>query len=295
MVYLVGESLAFRGLFVFALLLTAWRLWERMRAGQASRLDDFMPSSDAVWSVTNNIAVMVANTFIWGAAFAGFFALMNDFWTGALGLEKVALAAGWPAWAQFILALFILDFGNYWSHRLLHRPWMWEIHSLHHSDRHMNCMTAYRIHGLEIVQMAMVATVITGWIELPAVVVGAAGALRMWNGFYVHSGLPFDHGRFRKLLCSPNYHRWHHADDPAVYGKNLSDMFPLWDILFDTYHDPGWCDVPTGVSDAPDDVVRGQLHPFRRYGEWIWAWVRARRDEGVAEERAAEPARELVD
>lgn len=97
--------------------------------------------------------------------------------------------------------------------------------------------------------------------RLAAAGLAVAVFLRSWYGLYVHSRLPFDHGRFRKVFVSPNYHRWHHADDPSVYGKNLGDMFAIWDLAFGTHYDPGTCNIPQGVSDAPKDIFRAQYFP----------------------------------
>jgi len=99
---------------------------------------------------------------------------------------------------------------------------------MHHSDDDMNFSTVFRVHGLEMVQMKLVGVAITGWLSLPVEALAVAVVFRSWYGLYVHSKLPFDHGRLRKIFVSPNYHRWHHADDPAVYGKNLrAQYFPV--------------------------------------------------------------------
>ncbi|GLQ20646.1 sterol desaturase family protein [Algimonas porphyrae] len=289
-VLIAREWSMFEAMLVFPLLLLAYRLWSLVRAGERVTLAAFAPNSGLIWSTTNNVALALTNSFIWMAMLVWFYEGIDGFWTETVGIDRFAVIDGWPFWLQLVFALIILDFKNYWSHRLLHRPWAWEFHSLHHSDRDMNHTTAARIHILESLQMSLVSLVVLGWLDMPLIIVGVAGLLRTWYSFYIHSGLPFDHGRLRKVFASPNYHRWHHADDPAVYGKNLCDMFPLWDILFRTYHDPGWCDRPTGVSDAPDDAVRGQLHPFIRYGQWISGWaVRrfGRRDQDVKAPPAA--------
>ncbi|MEM7728723.1 MAG: sterol desaturase family protein [Pseudomonadota bacterium] len=271
--YIVGQWGLFHAVAVFPLLLLAVRLIRRAKAGLPLNAEAFALDSDAVWSVANNVALAVINTFIWMALLVGVYGMIDAFWTQTVGIDRFSMIGGWPFWLQLAFALIVLDFKNYWSHRLLHRPWMWEIHSLHHSDRHMNFSTTTRIHVLEAVQMSLVGLVILGWFDMPVVVAGVAGVMRLWYSFYIHSGLPFDHGRLRKILASPNYHRWHHADDPAVYGKNLCDMFPVWDLMFGTHHDPGWCDRPTGVSDAPDDMLRGQLHPFLRYAAGLRDWA----------------------
>jgi len=38
-------------------------------------------------------------------------------------------------------------------------------------------------------------------------------------------------------------------------------MFPIWDLAFGTHYDPGTCDIPQGVSDAPKDIIRAQWFP----------------------------------
>src|SRR5689334_12716893 len=44
-----------------------------------------------------------------------------------------------PLWAQIILGCIAIDLTSYWIHRLEHRiPWLWRLHSVHHSDRHMD-------------------------------------------------------------------------------------------------------------------------------------------------------------
>ena len=250
--------------FVFAVLFLVLRMVRAMREGRAFDSSLLNPHRGVSRSVAQNILLAFLNSLPFNALFGGVFIVLDGVWAKGLGLEPVPVLSTAPIWVAVPALLLLMDFTNYWSHRLLHTSWQWPVHSLHHSDVHMNATTASRIHFLEAIQMALVALAITGWMELPT----AAGALAVlirvnWSA-YTHSGLKLDHGRFRKWLVSPNYHSWHHADDPEVYGKNLADMFPLWDLAFGTHHDPGWCDIPMGVSDVPDDVIEGQLHPFRR-------------------------------
>jgi len=252
-----GKSSVTVGLFVFPPLIIALKIL----SGRTKSFRDYLPTKGLLFSFGNNLLVMLINVVFWVAILAGVQAVLNTFWQDTFGLVRPKVFSELPFLAQFVLLLILLDLTNYWSHRLLHRPWMWGIHSLHHSDTHMNYSTAFRVHGLEFLQMTLVAVIFVGWMDLPVTAFGAAALTRIWYGMYVHSRLPFDHGRFRKILVSPNYHRWHHADDPAVYGKNLGDMFPIWDLVFGTHYDPGTCNIPQGVSDAPNDVIRGQVFP----------------------------------
>ena len=256
------------GLLVFPPLLY---LMKRL-SGTSKGLADFLPSSEILYSYRNNFMVAMFNVFTWTALFVVFDQYLINFWEDTFGITRVAPFESWPLIIKIGVTLLILDATNYWSHRLLHRPWMWGIHSMHHSDDDMNFSTVFRVHGLEMVQMKLVGVAITGWLSLPVEALAVAVVFRSWYGLYVHSKLPFDHGRLRKIFVSPNYHRWHHADDPAVYGKNLGDMFVIWDIMFGTHYDPGTCNIPQGVSDAPSDIFRAQyfpvVHLYRKYKAW---------------------------
>ncbi len=56
---------------------------------------------------------------------------------------------------------------------------------------------------------------------------------------YVHFEVDIDHGPMNWLIASPRFHRWHHADFPPAYGKNLANAIPAWDMLFGTYFKAG--------------------------------------------------------
>src|SRR4051812_14923522 len=48
------------------------------------------------------------------------------------------------------LYLLLIDFCNYWNHRLFHKiEFMWEIHKFHHAATEMTVLTATRDHPLE--------------------------------------------------------------------------------------------------------------------------------------------------
>jgi len=89
---------------------------------------------------------------------------------------------------------------------------------------------------------------------------------------YVHMNLPFNHGPFKYLIASPVYHRWHHADVPEAYGKNLANVIPLYDVMFGTYYEPGPCNEPmgalkTGVADKNPFAI--YIYPFQEWARMI--------------------------
>jgi sterol desaturase/sphingolipid hydroxylase (fatty acid hydroxylase superfamily) len=48
--------------------------------------------------------------------------------------------------------------------------------------------------------------------------------------------------------CTPQVHRIHHSRLPEHHDKNFAFTFPLWDVMFGTYHPPKRDEFPpTGV------------------------------------------------
>ncbi|MEL6920217.1 MAG: sterol desaturase family protein, partial [Pseudomonadota bacterium] len=88
------------------------------------------------------------------------------------------------------------------------------------------------------------------------------------NLFYVHANLNWDHGPFKFVIASPRFHRWHHADKPEAYGKNLANMIPAYDWMFGTYYNPEPCRERMGAPGVPDtDTVALMFSPFTLWRE----------------------------
>ena len=189
--------------------------------------------------------------------------------------------AGWPVWVLAPLAIVAYDFADYWVHRILHLRWLWPIHAIHHSDPDVNGLTAYRIHFLEGFAMWVNYILLLTWIGLPAEAIGFASLFRALHNIYVHIDVDWDHGPFHFVLGSPRFHRWHHADHPDAYDKNLANVMPVWDVLFGTYRNLGKLDVPLGAKGVPQhDIVRLTLWPFIE-------WARALRPKPQAAKAAS--------
>ena len=172
----------------------------------------------------------------------------------------------WPI--LLLISLLAKDFSDYWNHRLMHMRWIWPIHAVHHSDTHVNFLTSYRIHFLESIFMDASYVILLTWLGIPPVI-GAAGRMlfTLFN-CYVHIDVDFGHGPFKYILAPPRQHRWHHADHPDAYGKNLAIVFPFYDQLFGTYYLPGRCDKPMGalsVDVPPYNLVAQVGLPFTRW------------------------------
>lgn len=178
-----------------------------------------------------------------------------------------------------IVGVVSTDFADYWAHRLLHTKIGWPIHAVHHSDSHVNGFTTLRVHALELVVMKGCYIVLLSWIAVPSELIASIFIFTAMHNAYVHMEVDIDHGPLNWLIASPRFHRWHHADFPEAYGKNLANIMPIWDMMFGTYYPAGRCDKEMGAlrDGVPDtDPVQLTLLPFALWTRQCRAWLAGR-------------------
>lgn len=180
-------------------------------------------------------------------------------WRLVTGWHGVALidAARLPWWLGVILVVLIFDLGEYVFHRLQHRiPFLWSMHSLHHSDPEMSVLTTTRHFWADPLFKTVTVWSAGSLIIMPTPLAFAVYAiLGLWN-FVAHARLPFDLGRWSWLINTPAYHRRHHSSEPAHFDSNFAALFPLWDVLTGSYNRPNGF-PPTGLALRPRTL--GQL------------------------------------
>ena len=168
------------------------------------------------------------------------------------------LLFGHPIVTFFIYAL-VLDFADYWRHRLSHRFGIWyALHAVHHSQRQMTVWSDDRNHVLDDVAgflWFMFVGLLIGIppMQFPILVL----ALRFVESFS-HANIKMGFGRLgERLLVSPRFHRAHHALFAAgSKSVNYGAVFPVWDILFHTADFSS--DFPaTGDIRAPEAMASG--------------------------------------
>ncbi|MBW8268036.1 sterol desaturase family protein [Caldovatus aquaticus] len=164
-----------------------------------------------------------------------------------------------PFWA-LLLYIVVLDFGEYWRHRLQHRfRWWWALHSIHHAQRQMTFWTDDRNHVLDEVLaalwfggLALLIGVPPGQFPVVVLVLRLAESLS-------HANVRLSFGRLgERLLVSPRFHRLHHGELSAgEQGRNYATLLPLWDWLFGTADFRREVYPRTGDPEAPEALVRG--------------------------------------
>jgi sterol desaturase/sphingolipid hydroxylase (fatty acid hydroxylase superfamily) len=165
--------------------------------------------------------------------------------------------------ASFFAYLAILDFAEYWRHRLQHRfSWWWALHALHHSQRQLSLWADQRNHLLDDVLADL-------WMICVALLIGVPPnhflsivvVTRLVESLS-HTNVRLSFGWLGdRLLVSPHYHRLHHGigmgHEGRALGCNFAPLFPIWDLLFGSARFSA--DYPaTGIRDQLDGVDYGE-------------------------------------
>ncbi len=201
----------------------------------------------------------------------------------SLGIPRLhaSVWTGMPVPLVMLITLICHDFCDYWNHRFMHLRWVFPVHAVHHSDTHVDGLTTFRAHGLEKVVMQASYILLISWMNVPALPAVGLWFLVTLHNCYVHLDLDWTHGPFRHVLASPRFHRWHHADVPIAYGKNLANILPIWDVMFGTYINPGRCAAPMGSLelDIPStNLPRLLIWPVVGWGRLIREELEKRRE-----------------
>ncbi len=214
--------------------------------------------------------------------FIAFLAGLGGWLDGALPQAFRARVGALPFALQAVLVIVLCDFSIYWAHRLSHRvPLLWRFHRTHHTAEQLDWLAAYREHPVDGLYTLTVE-------NLPALLLGfrleAIAGFILFRGLwavFIHSNVRLPLGPFKVLLGSPELHHWHH--DKQIGGhKNFANLFPVWDVLFGTYHAPG---TEPGAYGSAGGGPRSYL------GQLAWPFVepvRTRRLRRAAD--AADPA-----
>jgi sterol desaturase/sphingolipid hydroxylase (fatty acid hydroxylase superfamily) len=180
--------------------------------------------------------------------------------------------SGWPLLLQIVLALVVLELGQYAAHRAMHElPWLWPLHAVHHSPRRLYWLNTFRNHPADTVLSVVMPL-------LPLVLLGASERVIALAGLAVgvhamlqHANVLVREGPITWLLSSATLHRWHHDLDVGHAQANYGGTLILWDIVFGTRRAPGGEPARLGLPD--DDAIAerylAQLaHPFVVLARW---------------------------
>jgi sterol desaturase/sphingolipid hydroxylase (fatty acid hydroxylase superfamily) len=159
----------------------------------------------------------------------------------------------------FCLYALILDFADYWRHRLSHKFRLWyALHAVHHAQRQMSFWSDDRNHLLDEVISFLWFMGVGLLIGIPPLQFPVLVLMLRFVESLSHANIRLSFGRIgEKLLVSPRFHRAHHGILAAGERScNYGAVFPIWDILLRTADFSR--DFPaTGDDGAPDAMATG--------------------------------------
>ena len=191
-------------------------------------------------------------------------------WVSGIGVGLLAIAlhplglAGHivrqPAALQFAEALVLTYLVVYWIHRAMHKyNFLWRFHVIHHSAGEVNWMTAARFHPLDVVIQRGAAVTVVYAMGFSSAALSVYVLYEAFQSIWVHANFDVRIGPIKWLIANPEFHHWHHANDPAVYNKNFCE-WPLMDLLFGTAYMPrGKRPAGYGVPQQVPESYVGQL------------------------------------
>jgi len=202
---------------------------------------------------------------------------------GAVGAPPTPELPAVVVSAVYSLALFIAwDASRFALHWLMHRlPWLWAFHQVHHSAEVLTPLTFHRLHPLESWLYDLRGVLVTGlvaagfywlfregdvgWTLLGVPAIGFALNVVFGNLRHSHIWMRFPPA-VERWLISPAQHQLHHADEPALYGKNYGTWLAVWDRLAGTLAlaeaPPARFGVPAAERNHRDDLLSAWFGPF---------------------------------
>ena len=201
--------------------------------------------------------VMIINV-LFGLLTAGVFYWLNGHSFGVLHLFDA------PTWVKLILSLMVLDLvAQYGVHYFLHKVrWLWRLHIVHHSDKHVDVTTGTRHHPLDFLTreiFALIAVLIMG---MPISYYFFYRILSVLFTYWTHANLKLplqlDKG-LSYVIVTPNMHKFHHHNELPWTDSNYGNMLSVWDRIFGTYvyDDPSKIIYGVDIADHTDDEDLG--------------------------------------
>jgi len=177
-------------------------------------------------------------------------------------------AEGWGLVVGIAVYLVAMDLGEYLFHRAQHAvPWLWAMHSLHHSDTTYDATTTVRHFWLDPLLKTVTVWLAVGLLFKAAPVLVAAYTLASYYNFFAHANVKVGFGGAWWVWNSPQYHRIHHSASAEHFDRNFASLLPIFDVISGTYWRPRPAEYPqTGLDtgEEPKTFLEAVGWPLRK-------------------------------
>jgi sterol desaturase/sphingolipid hydroxylase (fatty acid hydroxylase superfamily) len=181
----------------------------------------------------------------------------------------------WEFWLSLPLVIVVHDAYFYWTHRLMHLPWLFRwFHWEHHRSQAPTVFTAYSFSIPEAIVQGLFGVFYVAFFPANFVTLIFFETVEIAHTVAIHSGFEFGPkrwvaGRFG-WLCGATHHDMHHRTGSLGYGL----YFRFWDRLMKTEH-PDFDRIFDHVVSPQNDGLAYKLLSRRYVGEVTPAGVLA--------------------
>jgi sterol desaturase/sphingolipid hydroxylase (fatty acid hydroxylase superfamily) len=213
----------------------------------------------------NDLCYLLLNGFVVRAGFVVVAAVLMVLFKLLVGPNPTPWVAAQPIWLQVIGAIIVADIGYYIAHRTSHAvPFLWKFHAVHHSIEEMDWLATHRVHPVDQIftnTLSILPLYFLGF-SLEALVIHVT--IYHAHAVLLHSNIKINFGPLKWLIASPEYHHWHHANEPEAYDRNFASQLSIIDVIAGTLFMPRRQPKAYGVNEPIPRLYHLQLiHPFR--------------------------------
>jgi sterol desaturase/sphingolipid hydroxylase (fatty acid hydroxylase superfamily) len=143
-----------------------------------------------------------------------------------------------PPIAAALLAVALFDLAVYWAHRWAHEvPALWRFHAVHHSPEQMDWISGFRSHPVDglVIGPAAVFLLAAGF---EPELTGLLAIVNLVIGLFLHANVRWRWRPLHRVVATPEFHHWHHANEADAHCSNYSGFLPIWDVVFGTFYMP---------------------------------------------------------
>ncbi|PZQ53329.1 MAG: sterol desaturase [Novosphingobium pentaromativorans] len=184
-----------------------------------------------------------------------------------------------PFLLQVAMVILVIEFGQYWMHRLMHNSTpFWLTHAPHHHITQLNAAKGYVGNPIELF---LISLSLLALFDLPPAAVFCGLNILSAVSTFAHANLRADPPKFYSLIFTTiRHHSLHHSTDYESTRCNYANSLILLDRLFGTYRE-GEASV-VGQDDLRRLSIREQfLFPFQPAIARVRERKRAGRDASI--------------